>query len=163
MFLSLFLEISIVILVLALLLVISCLRRVPEGENWITESFGVYRRTLQSGLFLLPLGIEKIVHKVYVDNQNHELFIKGLHSKDNQRLDFKINFTSNVYDAKRFAYSNVNWEELLTTSIEVVSNHYTRSTILEDRSLFTNDAFEYLQDKCIVLGISMVSINFYIE
>ena len=47
---------AIAILVFAVILIVTMVKSVPQGENWTVERFGRYTRTLQPGLrFLIPL------------------------------------------------------------------------------------------------------------
>ncbi|MFN7504755.1 MAG: hypothetical protein ACK5Q1_04255 [Limnobacter sp.] len=53
-------EVSIVILVLAIVFVSQALRIVPQQSAWVVERLGKYDRTLQAGVNLLVAFVERV-------------------------------------------------------------------------------------------------------
>lgn len=149
--------------VLVLLLVVINIRRVPEKQAWIIEISGTYRRTLHSGIRFILFAAERIAHKVDLNDQSAEIYLQGMHSRDKKAFDCKVNFIYNVCDPRLFAYSKFKWEELLSQSIEQITDEFDYTELLLERNCFTNDAYRIINEKCVVFGINLSKISIYIE
>ena len=78
-----FLVLSIVALLLAIVVVFNVVKIVPQGEQWLVENLGKYNRTLIPGMsFIIPF-IEKIGHRVSMMETVIDIPRQTVISKDN--------------------------------------------------------------------------------
>src|SRR5690554_6649237 len=73
----------ILLVLLALAIVYSGVKIVPQGQNWTVERFGRYTNTLQSGLhFIIPI-VDRIGRKLSVMESVLDVLPQNVISKDN--------------------------------------------------------------------------------
>lgn len=78
-----FLVLSIVALLLAIVVVFNVVKIVPQGEQWLVENLGKYNRTLMPGMsFIIPF-VEKIGHRVSMMETVIDIPRQTVISKDN--------------------------------------------------------------------------------
>ena len=97
-------EVSIVILILAIVFVSQALRIVPQQSAWVVERLGKYDRTLQAGLnFLVPF-IERVSYKHSLKEIPLDVPSQVCITKDNTQLQVDGILYFQVTDAMRASY-----------------------------------------------------------
>ena len=93
-----------VIAVLVILVLIACLRIVPQGSAFVIERLGRYNATWQPGIhFMLPV-IDRVARKVLLKEQVADFAPQPVITKDNvtMMIDSVVYFL--IFDPKLYAY-----------------------------------------------------------
>ena len=107
-------EVSIVILVLAIVFVSQALRIVPQQSAWVVERLGKYDRTLQAGLnFLVPF-IERVSYKHSLKEIPLDVPSQVCITKDNTQLQVDGILYFQVTDAMRASYGSSDYISAIT-------------------------------------------------
>ena len=100
-----FLIIAAVVIVILLL---SCLRVVPQANEYVLEFLGKYKTTWSAGLhFKIPV-LEKVAKKVTLKEQVLDSAPQPVITKDNVTMQIDTVVYYNIYDAKLYTYGVVN-------------------------------------------------------
>ena len=103
----------IAVFVLAVILVITTVKSVPQAENWTVERFGRYTRTLEPGLrFLVPI-VDRIGAKINMMETALEIDEQEVISRDNAMVVADAVAFYQVVDAASAAYEVRNLEHAL--------------------------------------------------
>jgi regulator of protease activity HflC (stomatin/prohibitin superfamily) len=95
---------AIAILVFAVILILTTVKSVPQGDNWTVERFGRYTRTLQPGLrFLIPL-IDRIGTKINMMETVLDVDQQEVITRDNAMVVADAVAFYQVVDAAKAAY-----------------------------------------------------------
>lgn len=101
---------ALAVLLLAIILILTTVKSVPQGENWTVERFGRYVRTLDPGLrFLVPL-VDRIGSKINMMETVLDIEEQEVISRDNAMLVADAVAFYQVIDASRAAYEVQNLE-----------------------------------------------------
>lgn len=101
---------ALAVLLLAIILIFTTVKSVPQGENWTVERFGRYVRTLDPGLrFLVPL-VDRIGSKINMMETVLDIEEQEVISRDNAMLVADAVAFYQVIDASRAAYEVQNLE-----------------------------------------------------
>ncbi|MBR5741763.1 MAG: SPFH/Band 7/PHB domain protein [Firmicutes bacterium] len=96
--------ITIVIIALAVIILLRCIRIVPQASAWIVESFGKYKDTWSAGLhFKVPI-IYRIAKKVSLKEQVADFEPQPVITKDNVTMSVDSVVFFYIFDPKLFAY-----------------------------------------------------------
>ena len=94
--------------VVLLVIIISCLKVVPQGTEYVIEFLGKYRATWGAGLhFLIPF-LERISKKITLKEQVLDSPPQPVITKDNVTMQIDTVVYFRIYDAKLYAYGAVN-------------------------------------------------------
>ncbi len=100
-----FLIIAAVVIVILLL---SCLRVVPQANEYVLEFLGKYKTTWSAGLhFKIPV-LEKVAKRVTLKEQVLDSAPQPVITKDNVTMQIDTVVYYNIYDAKLYTYGVVN-------------------------------------------------------
>jgi regulator of protease activity HflC (stomatin/prohibitin superfamily) len=94
----------IVVLVVVLAIIARGVRTVPQGYQWTIERFGRYRVTLEPGLRLINPFIDRVGHKINVQEAVLEIPAQNVITKDNASVVVDGILFYQVLDASRAAY-----------------------------------------------------------
>lgn len=127
------------LLALAIILVITTVKSVPQGENWTVERFGRYVRTLQPGLqFLVPL-IDRIGSRINMMETVLDIEQQEVITRDNAMVVADAVAFYQVVDAADAAYEVRNLE-LALRNISQTNIRSVLGSMDLDESLSNRDA-----------------------
>ena len=94
----------IIIVVLALIIIASCVKIVPQSREMVIERLGVYLTTWEVGLhFKLPL-VDRVAKKVILKEQVVDFAPQPVITKDNVTMQIDTVVYFQITDSKLFAY-----------------------------------------------------------
>ncbi|MEX2632322.1 MAG: SPFH domain-containing protein [Tistlia sp.] len=133
-----FLIFALVVAVVAILIIYSGIKTVPQGENWTVERFGRYTRTLGSGLRLIVPFVDRIGRKLSIMEQVLDVPEQTVITKDNAAVIADGVVFFRVDDTARAAYQVQNLEQaivnLTTTNLRSVIGSMDLDDTLSKRS-----------------------------
>ncbi len=98
----------IILFVILFILLLSCLRIVPQANEFIIEFLGKYKTTWSAGLhFKIPV-LERISKKVTLKEQVLDSAPQPVITKDNVTMQIDTVVYYHIYDAKLYTYGVVN-------------------------------------------------------
>ena len=112
--LSGFLIFLLVLAMVVLVIISRGVRTIPQGYQWTVERFGRYRVTLQPGLRLINPFIDRIGHKMNVQETVLEIPAQNVITKDNASVVVDGIVFYQVIDASRAAYEVQNLQLAVT-------------------------------------------------
>ncbi len=97
-----------VFIVVLLVILISCLRIVPQANQYVIELLGKYRTTWSAGLhFKIPL-LERVAKKITLKEQVLDSPPQPVITKDNVTMQIDTVVYYRIFDAKLYCYGVVN-------------------------------------------------------
>ena len=103
-----------IVLVVAIVVISRGIRMVPQGYQWTVERFGRYRITLLPGLRLINPFIDRVGHRINVQETVLEVPAQNVITKDNANVVVDGIVFYQVMDASRAAYEVRNLEVAIT-------------------------------------------------
>ena len=100
-----FLIIAAVVIVILLL---TCLRVVPQANEYVLEFLGKYKTTWSAGLHIKIPVLEKVAKRVTLKEQVLDSAPQPVITKDNVTMQIDTVVYYNIYDAKLYTYGVVN-------------------------------------------------------
>jgi len=108
----------------ALLLIFTAVKTVPQGEQWTVERFGRYTHTLESGLRVIVPFIDRVGRRLSIMEQVLDVPPQTVITKDNAAVVADGVVFFRVHDSARAAYQVQNLKEaivnLTTTNLRSV-------------------------------------------
>ncbi len=96
------------IIIIALALIISCLRVVPQATEFVIERLGKYQATWSAGLHVLIPVIDRVAKKVTLKEQVLDSPPQPVITKDNVTMQIDTVVYFRIFDAKLYTYGVVN-------------------------------------------------------
>ncbi len=96
------------IIIIAIALIISCLRVVPQATEYVIERLGKYQTTWSAGLHVLIPVIDRVAKKVTLKEQVLDSPPQPVITKDNVTMQIDTVVYFKVFDANLFTYGAVN-------------------------------------------------------
>ena len=106
--------IFLLVVVLVVLFIARAVRTVPQGYQWTVERFGRYRVTLSPGLRVINPFIDRIGHRVNVQETVLEIPAQNVITKDNASVVVDGIVFYQVIEASRAAYEVQNLKAAVT-------------------------------------------------
>ena len=94
--------------VVVVILLLLCLKVVPQATQFVIERLGKYQKTWDAGLHLLIPIIDRIPKKVTLKEQVLDSPPQPVITKDNVTMQIDTVVYFKVFDAKLFTYGAVN-------------------------------------------------------
>ena len=127
-----------IVIAIILIIIISCIKVVPQAQVYVIERFGAYRASWQTGLhFLIPF-IDRVAKKVSIKEQVVDFKPQAVITKDNVTMQIDTVVFFQVTDAKQYTYG----EERPLTAIKNLTAAALRNIIGElelDATLTSRD------------------------
>ncbi len=148
-----------IIPVIVIVLLLLCLRVVPQATEYVVERLGKYNKTWGAGLhFLIPV-IDRIAKRVTLKEQVMDSPPQPVITKDNvtMRIDTVVYFK--VFDANLFTYGAVNplsaLENLAATTLRNIVGELELDDTLTSRDTINGKMTEILDDATDQWGIKV--------
>lgn len=107
--------ILIVLLVIILIFVISTVKIVPQGKEYVIERLGKYSRTLKPGMNIIVPFIDSVRSRVDVREQIGDYPPQPVITKDNVTIQIDAVVYYHIFDPRLYVYGVVNAETALET------------------------------------------------
>ncbi|MEQ9107327.1 MAG: stomatin-like protein [Limnobacter sp.] len=153
-------EVSIVILVLAIVFVSQALRIVPQQSAWVVERLGKYDRTLQAGLnFLVPF-IERVSYKHSLKEIPLDVPSQVCITKDNTQLQVDGILYFQVTDAMRASYGSSDYISAITqlaqTTLRSIIGRMELDKTFEERDMINAAIVQALDEAAMNWGVKVL-------
>ncbi len=153
-------EVSIVILVLAIVFVSQALRIVPQQSAWVVERLGKYDRTLQAGLnFLVPF-IERVSYKHSLKEIPLDVPSQVCITRDNTQLQVDGILYFQVTDAMRASYGSSDYISAITqlaqTTLRSIIGKMELDKTFEERDMINAAIVNALDEAALNWGVKVL-------
>lgn len=153
-------EVSIVILILAIVFVSQALRIVPQQSAWVVERLGKYDRTLQAGLnFLVPF-IERVSYKHSLKEIPLDVPSQVCITRDNTQLQVDGILYFQVTDAMRASYGSSDYISAITqlaqTTLRSIIGRMELDKTFEERDLINAAIVQALDEAALNWGVKVL-------
>lgn len=96
--------IPVIILVIVVIVLLRCVRIVPQADAWVLERLGRYQKTWEAGIhFRIPI-IERVVRKISLKEQVADFEPQPVITKDNVTMMVDSVVFFKIFDPRLFAY-----------------------------------------------------------
>ena len=93
-----------IVIAVILIIIIACIKIVPQAQVYVIERFGAYRVSWQTGLhFLIPF-VDRVAKKVSIKEQVVDFKPQAVITKDNVTMQIDTVVFFQVTDAKQYTY-----------------------------------------------------------
>ncbi|HEX4843615.1 MAG TPA: stomatin-like protein [Limnobacter sp.] len=153
-------EVSIVILILAIVFVSQALRIVPQQSAWVVERLGKYDRTLSAGLnFLVPF-IERVSYKHSLKEIPLDVPSQVCITRDNTQLQVDGILYFQVTDAMKASYGSSDYisavTQLAQTTLRSVIGKMELDKTFEERDLINATIVNALDEAALNWGVKVL-------
>ena len=153
-------EVSIVILLLAIVFVSKALCIVPQQNAWVVERLGKYDRTLQAGLnFVVPF-VERVAYRHSLKEVPLDVPSQVCITKDNTQLQVDGILYFQVTDPMRASYGSSNpisaITQLAQTSLRSVIGRMELDKTFEERDMINTTVVSALDEAALNWGVKVL-------
>ncbi|MCK5931519.1 SPFH domain, Band 7 family protein [Fulvimarina manganoxydans] len=152
-----------VIVVVALIVLASTIKIVPQGYNYTVENFGRYTRTLTPGLSIIVPFIERIGHKMNMMEQVLDIPTQEVITRDNASVAADGVAFYQILDARAAAYEVSGLEyailNLVMTNLRSVLGSMDLDDILSNRDSISEKILRVVDQASASWGIKITRIE----
>ncbi|MER0238376.1 SPFH domain-containing protein [Fulvimarina sp. MAC8] len=153
----------VVLVIIAVFILSSIIKIVPQGYNWTVENFGRYTRTLTPGLSLLIPFIERVGHKMNMMEQVLDVPTQEVITRDNASVAADGVAFYQILDARAAAYEVSGLEyailNLVMTNLRSVMGSMDLDDLLSNRDSISERILRVVDDASHSWGIKITRIE----
>lgn len=154
---------AIAILAFAIILILTMVKSVPQGENWTVERFGRFTRTLDPGLrFIVPL-IDRVGSRINMMETVLDINQQEVITRDNAMVVADAVTFYQVVDAAKAAYEVRDLESAITnisqTNIRAVLGSMDLDDALSNRDAINMRLLEVIDGASAPWGVKVTRVE----